>query len=112
MVAKGWIWPWELAAYLRVDVGLLAGLRECLLNHTFWYVFIWLLPLGIMRLRRLPRPWVLASAVAFFGALALGAYNNAAGNTTRALFNVAGPILSLSVAIFLAGPDSGNELSA
>jgi hypothetical protein len=111
-VAKGWIWPWEFAAYMRVDAGLLVGLRGCLVNYTFWYVFIWLLPLGILRLRRLPRPWVLASGVAFFGALALGAYNNAAGNTTRALFNVAGPVLSLSVAIFLAGPDSGNELSA
>jgi hypothetical protein len=109
-VAKGWIWPWEFAAYMHVNAGLLVGLRGCLLNHTFWYVFVWLLPLGILRLRRLPRPWVLATAVAFFGALALGAYNNAAGNTTRALFNVAGPILSLSAAIFLAGPDSATDV--
>ncbi len=111
-VAKGWIWPWQLAAYLHGGVGPLAGLRECLFNHTFWYVFIWLLPLGILRLRRLPRPWVMASGVAFFGALALGAFNNAGGNTTRALFNVAGPVLSLSAALFLAGPDSGNELTS
>ena len=111
-VAGGWVWPWEFAKSMHADVGFLAGLRGCILDHTFWYVFIWLLPLGILRLLRLPWPWVLASGVAFCGALALGAYNNAAGNTTRALFNVAGPILSLSVAIFLAGPDSGNELSA
>jgi hypothetical protein len=110
VVAKGWIWPWEFAAYMHVKGGLLDGLWGCLANHTFWYVFIWLLPLGTLCLRRLPRPWVLGSAVAFFGALALGAYNNAAGNTTRALFNVAGPILSLSAAIFLAGPDSANDL--
>jgi hypothetical protein len=110
-VAKGWIWPWEFAGSMRGNVGLLVGLRGCILNHAFWYVFIWLLPLGILRLRRLARPWVLASGAAFCGALALGAYNNAGGNTTRALFNVAGPILSLSAAIFLAEPGSGNDLS-
>lgn len=110
-VAGGWVWPWEFAKSMHVDVGFFAGLRGCILDHTFWYVFVWLLPLGILRLRRLPLPWVLASGVAFCGALALGAYNNAAGNTARALFNVAGPILSLSMAIFLAGPDSGNDLN-
>jgi hypothetical protein len=110
-VAGGGVWPWEFAAYMRGNVGLLFGLRGCILDHAFWYVFIWLLPLGILRLRRLPRPWVLASGVAFCGALLLGAYNNAGGNTTRALFNVAGPVLSLSTAIFLVGPGSGNDLS-
>jgi hypothetical protein len=39
----------------------------------------------------------------------MGAYNNARDNTTRALFNVAGPILSLSAAIFLAGPTRAAE---
>jgi hypothetical protein len=102
-VAGGLVWPWQFAAYMRGGVGFLAGLRGCILDHTFWYVFVWLLPLGVLRLRRLPRPWVLASTLAFCGALAMGAYNNALGNTTRALFNVAGPILSLSAAIFLAG---------
>jgi hypothetical protein len=108
-VAGGLVWPWEFATYMHAGIGFLSGLRGCLLDHTFWYVFIWLLPLGVVRLRRLPQPWVLASAVAFCGALALGAYNDAAGNTTRALFNVAGPILSLSAAVFLAGPRSAGR---
>jgi hypothetical protein len=103
-VAGGWVWPWEFAAYMHAGVGFLRGLRGCILDHTFWYVFIWLLPLGLVRLRRLPRPWVLATALAFSGALALGAYNNARGNTARALFNVAGPILSLSTAVWLTVP--------
>jgi len=103
-VAGGWVWPWEFAEYMHVDVGFLAGLRGSILDHTFWYAFIWLLPLGIPRLLRFPRPWVLATALAFCEALALGAYNDAGGNTTRALFNVAGPLLSLSTAVFLAGP--------
>jgi hypothetical protein len=110
-VAGGLVWPWQFAAYMSAGGGFLAGLRGCLLDHTFWYVFIWLLPLGLVRLRRLPRPWVLASAVAFGGALVLGAYNNAAGNTTRALFNVAGPLLSLSTAMFIAGPKGGSGAS-
>jgi len=105
-VAGGWVWPWSFAGSMGGCVGLLAGLRECIFDHTFWYIFVWLLPLGILRLRRLPSPWVLASGTAFGGALLLGAYNNAGGNAARALFNVAGPILSLSTAIFLAGPDN------
>ena len=105
-VAGGLIWPWDFAAYANAGGGFLAGLKGCLLDHTFWYVFIWLLPLGVLRLRRLPRTWVLAAAVAFCGALLLGAYNDARGNTTRALFNVAGPLLSLSAAVYLAGPQT------
>jgi hypothetical protein len=41
----------------------------------------------------------------------MGAYNNALGNTTRALFNVAGPILSLSAAVFLADPTRASDVS-
>lgn len=103
-VAGGLIWPWQFAGYMKAQVSFIAGLRGCILDHTFGYVFIWLLPLGIPRLLRFPRPWVLATALAFCEALALGAYNDAGGNTTRALFNVAGPLLSLSTAVFLAGP--------
>jgi len=109
--AGGLIWPWQFAGYMGAGVGFLAGLRGCILDHTFWYVFIWLLPLGVLRLLRLPRPWVLASALAFSAALAMGAYNNALGNTTRALFNVAGPILSLSAAVFLADPTRASDVS-
>ncbi len=102
-VTGGLVWPWQYAAFVHDTTGFLAGLRNCIFNHAFLYIFIWLLPLGLMRLRRLPGSWVMATAVAFCGALAMGAYNNAGGSTARALFNVAGPILSLSAAVFLAG---------
>jgi hypothetical protein len=102
-VAGGLVWPWQFAGSMRATPDFLAGLGGCLRDHIFWFTFVWLLPLGLLRLRRLPRPWVLASAMAFCGALALGAYNNAGGNTARALFNVSGPLLSLSAAIFLTG---------
>ncbi|MDR3676902.1 MAG: hypothetical protein P4N24_15535 [Acidobacteriota bacterium] len=104
-VAGGLVWPWQFAAYQSAGGGFLAGLRGCILDHTFWYAFIWLLPLGLVCLRRLPRPWVLATAVAFCGALALGAWNNTAG-IARPLFNVAGPILSLSAAVFLSSTNN------
>jgi hypothetical protein len=103
-VAGGLIWPWQLASYMRAREGFLGGLRNCLLGHGFWFVFCWLLPLGLVRLRSLPRPWVWACALAFCGALALGAYHDASGNVARALFSVSGPLLSLSAAMFLAGP--------
>jgi hypothetical protein len=105
-VAGGLIWPWQLAAYMRAREGFLGGLRNCLLGHGFWYVFVWLLPLGLVRLRRLPRPWVGGAALAFGGALALGAYHDASGNVARALFSVSGPLLSLSAAMFLSAPAS------
>jgi hypothetical protein len=102
-VGGGLVWPWQFADSMRATPNFLAGLWGCLRDHIFWFTFVWLLPLGLPRLRRLPRPWVLAATVAFCGALALGAYNNAGGNTSRALFNVSGPLLSLSVATFLTG---------
>jgi len=101
IVAGGMIWPWQFAAYMRADAGFLRGLLGCCLDHTFWYIFGWLLPLAALRLTRLPRPWVWGSALTFLLALFMGAYNSALGNTSRALFNVAGPILSLSAAVFL-----------
>jgi len=104
-VAGGLVWPWQFAAYMHAGRGFFMGLRGSVLDHTFWFEFIWLLPLGLVRVRRLPRPWVMASAVAFCGALVLGAFNNSGGNTTRPLFNVAAPMLSLSAAIFLSNPN-------
>jgi hypothetical protein len=89
----------EMRDYTRV--GFLAALWRCLKAHEFWFTFVWLLPLGLMRIRRMDRRWVYAAAGTFFLALMMGAYNDALGNTTRALFNIAGPLLSLTAAEFL-----------
>jgi hypothetical protein len=75
-----------------------------LLDKDSWYILIWLLPLGLVRIRQFPRPWVGASAAAALVALLLNAYHalpGAGGNMGRYLFNVAGPLLSLSAASFL-----------
>jgi len=98
--------PWTFASSHRVDSGYfyLAALLRCFFNRSFWYIFIWLLPLGMWRLGRLPRPWVMGAAMAAIAAVAMGAYSEAADNTARPLFNVAGPLLSLSVSVLLAPP--------
>ncbi|HEY1803098.1 MAG TPA: DUF2079 domain-containing protein [Terracidiphilus sp.] len=81
----------------------LAGLIGGLIARETIYVFGWLLTTGIWRLGRLPKPWVVASMCAALAALAMGAYDDAVGNTVRPLFSALGPLLSLSAAMLLAG---------
>ena len=91
----------DMAAGYR-SVGLFTSLLHNLSAREFFYTFIWLLPLSIPRLSSIDRRWLWATAATLLLALLLGAYNNALGNTTRAFFNIAGPMFSLSAALFLA----------
>jgi hypothetical protein len=95
------VWPWSLASYLGTGSNYFTNLWRCIIAHEIWYTFIWLLPLGLLHLKRLPRAWVFASFAAMLVALALGAYRNTYGSVARPMFNATGPLLSLSVAIFL-----------
>ena len=100
------ILPWQFAAQIRNDpfardVSLLTGLIGCLTDRQFWYIFGWLLPLGVLRLRAMPAAWVGASLGGAAAALAMGAWINAGGVAAPAIFNAIGPILSLSAAAFL-----------
>lgn len=72
-------------------------------DHQFWYAFIWLLPLGVWRLKRMPRPWMMASLATAVFTFGLGAYVQLRGTVNRPLFSVIGPILSLSAASLIAG---------
>jgi hypothetical protein len=82
--------------------GYLSRLFSALLSRNFWYVFIWLLPLGLMRLRRVPRAWAVAATLSAITALMFGAYRDIGGNVARPMFDAIGPLLSLSTAMFLA----------
>jgi hypothetical protein len=84
------------------DPRYVSRLLSTLSSRTFWYAFIWLLPFGALGLRRLPRTWVIASIVAALGAVTLGLFRNIGGNVARPIFDVAGPMLSLSAAIWLS----------
>jgi hypothetical protein len=97
------IWPWDIGLSHYKDTPFLQGLWGCISSHELLYVFGWLAPLGVWKLNRLPAPWVTASLVTGLLALVLGAWDNGAGNFTRAMFNVAAPVLSLSVAMLLTG---------
>jgi hypothetical protein len=71
-------------------------------DRNLWYIFFWLLPLSVLRLRRLPLNWRVATAVTSATAFALDAYyGGSPGTIGRALFSIAGPLLCASVAIFL-----------
>jgi len=83
------------------QVGFINALSRCLKAREFWYTFIWLLPLGLLRLKRMDRRWIWATSATFLLALLFGAYNDALGNTARAFFNISGPLLSLSAAVLL-----------
>lgn len=79
----------------------LSGLYRCLVAREFLFTFAWLLPLGLWRLGRLPRTWVIGSTCAALAALAMGAYVDAMGNAARPVFSALGPLLSLSVSLLL-----------
>lgn len=93
--------PWNIAATMDSHSNYLQSLLRCISSRSFWYVFLWLLPLGVWRWKQLPREWVGASLLAALTALAFGAYNDMEGTVARPIFNVAGPMLTLATAILL-----------
>ncbi|HEV7681311.1 MAG TPA: hypothetical protein VGO68_04265 [Pyrinomonadaceae bacterium] len=94
-------WPWAIAGQAKAPVNFFVALWHCLTERSFWYVFGWLIPLGIWRLQIFPRPWRVAAISTSILAILLGAYSNAGGTVGRATFNIIGPLLSLSVAALI-----------
>jgi hypothetical protein len=75
-----------------------ASLRD----RNLWYIFLWLLPTAIPNLKRLPKSWLVPVGATCVMAFVLDAYfGGAPGTLGRALFSVAGPVLSLSSALLL-----------
>lgn len=94
-------WPWQIAQELNAGTNPLVSLWKILSDQNFWYVFAWLLPLGVWRLKDFPHAWILASAATALLAIGFGVFNDSLGNVGRAVFDIAGPLLSLSAAVFL-----------
>ena len=94
--------PWKLTAaglalsYSGQKFPLAAMVRELV------YSFVWLLPLGIPRLKDLPRVWIISSVAALVVVLALTLEVSVGENAMRPAFNVVGPLLALSGAIFVS----------
>ena len=75
-----------------------ASLRD----RNLWYIFLWLLPTAIPNMKRLPRSWLVPVGATCAMAFVLDLYfGGAPGTVGRALFSIAGPVLSLSSALFL-----------
>ena len=97
-------WPWEFAMSMRAESGHLTALLSNILDRNLLYGFCWLLPIAVLRLNRFPRPWIAACAAAALADYSLTAYYVAQpGTAVRSLFSIAGPLLSLSAAQYLAG---------
>ena len=74
-------------------------------DRNLWYIFLWLLPTAIPNLKRFPKSWLIPVGATCALRLVLDANFGgaaAAGSAwARALFTIAGPLLSLSSATLL-----------
>jgi hypothetical protein len=101
-IAGSFISPIEFAQGLHHGHDYLAHIGRNLVDRQLWYIFVWLLPTAFPNLMRLPRAWRLATAGTCMVAFALDAYyGGVPGTIGRALFTIAGPLLSLSSAMLL-----------
>ena len=103
-----WIITHVYRSPLRFGLGLhhnsayLTQVLSSLTDRHLWYIFLWLLPLSFFRMKRLPQNWRFATAMTSIMAFALDAYyGGEPGTVGRALFSIAGPLLSASVALLL-----------
>jgi len=98
---------------LRSSLASPATAAAALKDHNFWYVFAWLLPLGLWRLKHLPREWAMASFITALVAMGFTAYHNDARNAgpaaARPIFSIAGPLLSFSVALLIVDLAKGRR---
>ncbi len=105
VISRHLVWPWDFASSLNSHGNYTANLFHSLADRSSWYILIWLLPLGLVRIREFPRQWVAAAAVASVCALGLNAFHGTVGGggggIGRYVFDIAGPLLSLSAAAWL-----------
>lgn len=94
--------PISFAQSLHHNHEYLQHLQSTLWDRSLLYVFAWLLPLGIPRLGRFPKSWLIAIACTSALAFVLNDYyGGGPGTVVRALYSIAGPVLTLSTASFL-----------
>lgn len=104
--------PLRFGLNLHQNSAYLTHFFSSFADRNLWYIFFWLLPLSLFRLKRLPLNWRVATAVTSVTAFALDAYYGGdPGTIGRALFSIAGPLLSASVALLLFTGVSPEPLS-
>jgi hypothetical protein len=95
------VWPWTFAHDLGSNnphPTFAGGLFGVVANRDIWYVFLWILPLGLWHVRSMPVEWRSAVVAACALVLLLGAYDDSGPNIDRPLFSIAAPLLVLSAA--------------
>jgi hypothetical protein len=103
-VGGSFVSPIHFAATLHGNHEYMPHFAWSLWDRNFWYIFLWLLPTAIPNLKRFPKSWLVPVAATSGMAFVLdGYYGGAPGTVGRALFSVAGPLLSLSSALLLLG---------
>ena len=93
--------PWGAAKWWN-RYSLWHNFNALATDYRFWYAFVWIVPLGVCHLRKLPRQWVLAATATVGLALALAIYTDLGGTVNRPIFNIIGPLLTLSTTTYLA----------
>lgn len=97
---------WSFVASMNSPTGHLPNLWHSLIDRNSWYILVWLLPLGIMGRREMPHEWKTGAGSGVVVAILLNAYHSTVGGggggLGRYVFNIAGPLLSLAAAAFLA----------
>ncbi len=101
-ITGSFVSPWQFGLGLHGGDHYLDHFAASLRDRNLWYIFIWLLPTAIPNLKRLPKSWLIPVGATCAMAFVLDAYfGGAPGTVGRALFSVAGPVLSLSSAMLL-----------
>jgi len=95
--------PLQIAgSFARPGPGLPHRVAWHLADVDFWAGFLWLAPLGLWSVRRLPAPWMAGAAAAALAAFGMGVHAMAgASNVGRPIFSLLGPPLSLAAAVTL-----------
>jgi len=94
--------PVQFGISLHQNHEYLRHFAHSFLDHSSWFIFFWLLPLGIPRLSAIPRSWLLPTAAMAVMAFVLDCYyGSSSGTVARALFSITGPILALTSATLL-----------
>ena len=98
--------PWSFVSGMKSPTNYGANFMHSLADRNSWYILLWLLPLGFAGISRIPREWKAAAVAGGFTAIVLNAYHSTVGGggggLGRYVFNIAGPLLSLAAAWFLA----------
>jgi hypothetical protein len=108
MIGLQWSIGGRLVSPLQFGLALHRGdhyldhFGSSLSDRNLWYVFLWLLPTALPNLKRLPKSWLIPVGATCAMAFVLdGYFGGAPGTVGRALFSIAGPVLSLSSALML-----------